>query len=52
MKLITKRESLKIMGESLEIVVFERKIVEIKGKIDNLSICAKKARGGARYDKN
>lgn len=51
-KLITKRESLKIMGESLEIVVFERKIVEIRGKIDNLSICAKKARGGARYDKN
>ena len=44
-KLITKRESLKISGDGIKLSVFEQKTVEITGKVENISICLKKRRG-------
>ena len=48
-KLMTVRESLKISGSQIKMSVFERKTVEIFGKINNISIGASGKR--AKNDK-
>ncbi len=43
-KLITKNESIRIVGENIKLTVFERNTVEISGRIFNINFLAKKGK--------
>ncbi len=47
-KLITKNESIRISGKHINLSVFEQKVVEITGKIENISFSSKSKKGGKK----